>query len=141
MTTRSSALAPATVTPGLAIPPGETLLEELAARGISQAELARRAGRPVQAINEIARGKKGITAETALVFERVLGVSAEFWMRLEADYRLARARRRIQLAKITLPRSSTTKTLSTSSLCGTASILLERRASRKRPRSRRTARR
>ena len=41
--------------PDLAIPPGATLAETLEAMGISQAELARRAGRPVQAISEINR--------------------------------------------------------------------------------------
>ncbi|HEY2385488.1 MAG TPA: HigA family addiction module antitoxin [Candidatus Binatia bacterium] len=92
MATRGKEPVAARLKPGIAIPPGETLVEELEARGMSQSELARRAGRPVQAINEIARGKKEITAETALAFERVLGVSAEFWLRLDAQYRLARAR-------------------------------------------------
>ena len=77
----------------VAIPPGATLAEELKARDITQSELARRMGRPVQAVNEIVRGKKAITGETALQLESVLrGISADFWMRLEADYRLVRAR-------------------------------------------------
>jgi addiction module HigA family antidote len=78
--------------PDIAIPPGETLAETLDALGISQAELARRAGRPVQAISEIIQGKKEITPETALALERVLGVSAHVWIRLEADYRTTKAR-------------------------------------------------
>ena len=78
--------------PDVAIPPGATLAEELEARKLSQSELARRMGRPVQAVNEIVKGKKAITGETALQLEEVLGVSADFWMRLEADYQLARAR-------------------------------------------------
>jgi len=48
--------------------------------------------RPVQAINEIVRGRKAITAETALQLEDALGVSADFWLRLEADYQLNTAR-------------------------------------------------
>ena len=76
----------------VAIPPGETLGEELEARGLSQSELARRMERPIQAINEIVRGRKAITAETALQLEDVLGVSADFWLRLEADYQLSVAR-------------------------------------------------
>ena len=56
----------------LAIPPGELLEEELDARGMSQAEFARRIGRPPQMVNEIIRGKKQITHDTALEFERVL---------------------------------------------------------------------
>lgn len=78
--------------PDIAIPPGELLAETLETLGLSQAELARRAGRPAQAINEIIRGTKGITPETALQFERVLGVPAHVWTRLEADYRHNKAR-------------------------------------------------
>lgn len=78
--------------PDIAIPPGETLAETLETLGMSQAELARRADRPVQAINEIIRGVKEITPETALQFERVLGVSAHVWINLDANYRLTKAR-------------------------------------------------
>ncbi len=78
--------------PDIAIPPGELLEETLESLGMSQAELARRTGRPVQAINEIVRGSKEITPETALQFERVLGVPAHVWVRLEADYRYNLAR-------------------------------------------------
>jgi HTH-type transcriptional regulator/antitoxin HigA len=78
--------------PDVAIPPGATLAETLDTMGISQAELARRAGRPVQAISEIIQGKKEITPETALALERVLGIPAHVWIRLEADYRTVKAR-------------------------------------------------
>ena len=78
--------------PDVAIPPGETLAETLEAKRMSQAELARRMGRPVQAINEIVRGRKAITAGTALALQAVLGVPADFWMHLEGDYRLTAAR-------------------------------------------------
>jgi len=76
----------------LAISPGELLAETLQSLGFRQAELARRTGRPVQAINEIVKGTKEITPETALQFERVLGVPAHIWTRLEADYRQTLAR-------------------------------------------------
>ena len=79
--------------PDLAIPPGETLAAELRERRLTQTEFARMTGRPVQTINEIINGKKAITAETALQFERALGIPARFWMNLESDYRLAVARR------------------------------------------------
>ena len=75
------------------ISPGEILAQELEARGLSQRELAARMGRPQQAINEIVRGKKALTAETALDLERVLGTPAYLWVRLEGDYRLAAARK------------------------------------------------
>ena len=78
--------------PHVAIPPGEYLGEEIAARGISQKELARRMRRPVNAINEIINGKKAITAETALQLEMVMPeIPARFWLSLETDYQLTKA--------------------------------------------------
>lgn len=77
--------------PNVAIPPGETLSEAIEALGISQAEVARRAGRPVQVISEIVQGRKEITAETAIELERVVGIPAHVWVRLEADYRTVKA--------------------------------------------------
>ncbi len=78
--------------PDVAIPPGEYLAEEIEARGLSQKELARRMGRPLNAINEIINGKKAITAETALQLEEVMPeIPARFWLNLETDYQLTRA--------------------------------------------------
>ncbi len=77
------------------VPPGEILEEELAARNMTQKELAERMGRPVQSINEIIRGKRALTPATALDLERVLGIEAGLWVLLEGDYRLALARRRL----------------------------------------------
>jgi len=76
----------------LAIPPGEYLLEVAEEMGINQADLARRMGRPPQAINEIVKGEKIITPETALQLEQVLGVPAHIWTGLEAEYQLVQAR-------------------------------------------------
>ncbi len=83
-----------TMTPesDLAIPPGEFLAEELGARGMTQLDLATRMGRPPQLVSGIVQGHKAITAATALELEDVLGLSAQFWQRLEEDYRLALAR-------------------------------------------------
>lgn len=78
--------------PDYAIPPGMTLKEVLVARGMSQKELAERTERPHKTINEIVNGKEAITPETALQFERVLGVKAPFWNNLEQNYRIALAR-------------------------------------------------
>lgn len=80
------------------IPPGEILEEELEIRGMTQKELAQKMGRPVQTINEIVRGKRALTAETALDLERVLGIEAGLWVRLEGEYRLALARGRLSRA-------------------------------------------
>ncbi len=80
----------------LAIPPGETLLDELRERGITQKAFAGMISRPYQVVNAIVNGKKAITAETALQFEKALGISAVTWMNLESDYRLAIARNAIR---------------------------------------------
>ena len=62
---------------------------------MSQTELAERTGRPKKTINEIVKGKAAITPETALQFERVLGIPAGFWIAREQNYResLARGKR------------------------------------------------
>ncbi|MBI4829935.1 MAG: HigA family addiction module antidote protein [Nitrospinae bacterium] len=78
--------------PEYTVAPGETLRETLAALGMSQAELARRTGRPLKTINGIAQGKIEITPETALQLERALGVPAGFWTNLERLYRDGLAR-------------------------------------------------
>lgn len=89
------------VYPDVAIPPGEYLAEELEARGMTQRELARCMGRPVNVINEIINGKKAITAETALQLEVVIPeISARFWLNLETDYQLTRALIRQHLAQV-----------------------------------------
>lgn len=80
------------LTPDNPTPPGEHLADTLREVGMSQSELARRMGRPQQVINEIVRGVKSITAETALQLEEVLGMSAEMWMNLRTNYELALAR-------------------------------------------------
>jgi addiction module HigA family antidote len=74
-------------------PPGETLQEIIDDRGMTQAELATRMGRPKKTINEIIQGKAAITPETALQLERVLDVPADFWVNREKNYRASLARR------------------------------------------------
>ncbi len=68
--------------------PGKILSRELEARGWTQKDLAEIMNRPVQAINEIIRGSKQITPETAIELSQALGTSPEFWTNLEAKYRL-----------------------------------------------------
>jgi len=80
--------------PDIVSPPGETLQEILDDIGMSQAQLARRTGRPTKTINEIIKGKAAITPETALQLERVLRVPAGFWLRREQHYRESIARQK-----------------------------------------------
>ena len=75
------------------IHPGEILLEEfLNPLGISQNRLARAMDVPPRRINEIVHGKRAITADTALRLARALGTSEQFWMGVQADYDLEKAR-------------------------------------------------
>ena len=76
------------------IPPGEILLEEfMKPAGVSQNRLARDIDVPVTRINDIARGRRAITADTALRLGKYFGVSPELWLGLQMDYELRRARR------------------------------------------------
>ncbi len=78
--------------PNYPIPPGESLKEALEVIGMKQTELARRMDRPIKTINEIIHGKAAITADTALQLERVLGVTSKFWLNLEANYQMVKAK-------------------------------------------------
>ena len=72
--------------------PGEILLEEfLEPAGVSQAAFARQLGWTKARLNELIRGKRGITAESALDLSEVLGTSAKLWMNLQSTYDLDRA--------------------------------------------------
>ena len=69
--------------------PGEVLLEEfLKPMGLSQNRLALNIGVPARRINEIALGKRRITADTALRLARCFGMSPQFWLGLQMDYNL-----------------------------------------------------
>ena len=78
--------------PDYAVPPGWVLQERLEVEGISHAEFARRCGRSPKLISEIISGKAPLEPGTSLQFEKVLGVDASIWLRIESDYRLHRAR-------------------------------------------------
>jgi len=75
-------------------PPGITILENIKALGLTQADLAARMGRPLKTVNEIIRGKTALTPETALQLEHVLGIPASFWMAREIRYREYLARKK-----------------------------------------------
>jgi len=71
------------------IHPGEVLLTEfLEPMRISQYRVARDISVTPRRINEIVRGRRAITAETALRLARYFGMEAEFWMNLQAHYDL-----------------------------------------------------
>ncbi|MFP4019805.1 MAG: HigA family addiction module antitoxin, partial [Bacteroidales bacterium] len=80
------------ITPQRTFHPGEDLKDELEARGMSQAELAKLMGKERSQLNEIIRGKRNMSADIALLLEEVLGISAEFWMNAQKQYELDKAR-------------------------------------------------
>jgi addiction module HigA family antidote len=66
--------------------------EFLAPLGISQVAFAAHLGVPVQRINELVRGKRGITPATAWLLSQALNTTPEFWINLQASYDLSRSR-------------------------------------------------
>lgn len=79
--------------------PGEILFEEfLKPAGISQVELARKMGIPIQRINTLINGKRAMTAETAILLSRILKTSSEFWMNLQIACDLYDAQRTLEHA-------------------------------------------
>ena len=84
--------------PGAAIPihPGEILSEEfLVPLNVSQYRLAKAIGGDARRIHAIVHGERAITAETALLFSRFFGNSAEFWLGLQSQYDLETAADRL----------------------------------------------
>ncbi len=73
--------------------PGEILLEDfLKPMGVSQVALAEHLDIPVQRINELVRGKRGVTPETAWLLAGALGTTPELWINLQANHDLVRNR-------------------------------------------------
>ena len=81
--------------------PGEMLLEEfLKPLNITQSALAVRLGVSFPRLNEVIRGKRGVTPDTALRLARVVGMSADFWLGLQQDWDLWHAMRSEKASEI-----------------------------------------
>jgi addiction module HigA family antidote len=78
-----------------AVHPGETLREEIEARGLTANALALKLRVPGNRLTEIVRGERGISAETALRLGRYFGTGPAFWVNLQAQYDLAIAQREL----------------------------------------------
>ncbi len=74
--------------------------EFLVPLGITQSELATRLGVSFPRLNEIVRGKRGVTPDTALRLAQVVGMSADFWLGLQQDWDLWHAIHSDQAAEI-----------------------------------------
>lgn len=73
--------------------PGEVLLEDfLKPLELSQVALAEHLGVPVQRINELVNGKRGVTPETAWLLAGAFDTTPEFWLNLQTNHDLVRAR-------------------------------------------------
>ena len=73
--------------------PGQVLLEEfLRPLGLTQVAFARHIGVPVQRVNEIVKGKRGVTSQTAWLLAQAFGTSPQFWMNLQSSHDLAKGR-------------------------------------------------
>jgi addiction module HigA family antidote len=68
--------------------PGEVLLLEfLEPLGCTQTDFAKHVGLPLQRVNEIVRGKRGVTPDTAWRFSQAFGTTPNFWMQLQMLWR------------------------------------------------------
>ena len=81
------------------IHPGEVLEEEfMLPLGLSANALAKAIDVPVTRVSEIVRGRRGVTADTALRLSRYLGTTPELWLGLQSEYDLRVARRDLEVA-------------------------------------------
>ena len=90
---------------GPAVHPGEILLEEfLKPLAMTQAAASTTLGMSTVRLNELVRGKRGVTADTALRLAQLFKTTPQFWMHMQAnfDLKVAMVRRRaLKLAKRT----------------------------------------
>lgn len=70
--------------------PGEVLQDELEEIGFTQTALAKHIGVLPKTVNEICRGKRGISAEMALKLSKALGGSPQFWLNLQNNWELSK---------------------------------------------------
>ncbi|MDE2102554.1 MAG: HigA family addiction module antidote protein [Patescibacteria group bacterium] len=80
------------VVPAEVFHPGLTLEEERVARGLTKRELATALGISVQYVSDLTRCRRGISADVALQLEMVWGISAQFWMNMQASWELGMER-------------------------------------------------
>lgn len=72
--------------------PGSLILDEIKFRGINQADLAVQMDLQKSFLNELIKGKRAITADIALLLEKILEIPAEYWMNLQSQYEIDLAR-------------------------------------------------
>ena len=78
--------------------PGKILADEIRARALSANALALKLRVPANSVTEIVNGKRSISPETAIRLGRYFGTGAGLWIRLQADYDLAQAEKKLGAA-------------------------------------------
>ena len=78
--------------PSEPVHPGTLLKEEIEYRGVSQKQLAQQMGVSYSVLNEILNGKRPVSIEYALYLEADLGIDAQLWIQMQADYNLQTAK-------------------------------------------------
>lgn len=80
--------------------PGQILLHEfLKPKHIPQIKLAQAMGIPIQLINTIVKGKRSISPRTAILLSRELGSTPQFWLHLQVEYDLYKAKQKMSKSK------------------------------------------
>jgi addiction module HigA family antidote len=74
--------------PGIALHPGEILMDELEARGIRKTVFAEQLNMKAGHFSELLHAKRNVSAVTALKLEKLLDIPAEYWMRVQVYYDL-----------------------------------------------------
>ena len=81
--------------------PGAILVDQyLRPLGLTQVEFASHIGVSVQRVNEIVRGKRGVTPDTAWLFAQAFDTTPEFWLNLQAMHDLARMKPKRRIRRI-----------------------------------------
>jgi antitoxin HigA-1 len=78
--------------------PGVLIQDTIEEMGITQVELAKRLGIPLQRLDTIVKGKRGVTADTALRLSKVFGTTPELWLNLQMAVDLWEAQKTANLS-------------------------------------------
>ena len=78
--------------PYIATHPGDILMDEIASYNISQSDFAKIIGFNKSQLNEIIKGKRNINAELAILLEKILEIDADYWLEIQKNYDLDKAR-------------------------------------------------
>lgn len=99
------------IIPYKGVHPGSILGEELRERGIKQNEFALAIGMQASHLNSLIKGKRSMTHEIAIKIEEELGISYDFWMRVQAKYDYCKEKRESSNTLSSTPKASATSSM------------------------------